>query len=148
MSLEFEFHLQFPCGSPLTELLDLCQVETSPNVNKNWETSESMHQGYNDIILLMSSQPIRISHQLFPCRYSNSRDIVASSLSFSGPPLENPGELACRLTSCILLGLECQIHVPMCKTIKMWWWIRIIFLIFVFYLTWDGCLSVKWWNTC
>ena len=35
MSLEFEFHLQFPCGSPLTELSDFCQVETSPNVNKN-----------------------------------------------------------------------------------------------------------------
>ena len=34
--------------------------------------------------LLMSSPPITISHRLFPCRYSNSRDVVASSPSF--PP--------------------------------------------------------------
>ena len=38
MSLEFEFHLQFPCGSPLTELSDFAnqrQAETSANVNKH-----------------------------------------------------------------------------------------------------------------
>ena len=29
--------------------------------------------------LLMSSPPINTSHQLFQCRYSNSRDVVASS---------------------------------------------------------------------
>ena len=33
--------------------------------------------------LLMSSPPISISHRLFRCRYSNSRDVVASSSSFS-----------------------------------------------------------------
>ena len=35
--------------------------------------------------LLMPSPPISISHRLFQCRYSNSRDVVASSPSFSGP---------------------------------------------------------------
>ena len=33
--------------------------------------------------LLMSSPPISILHRLFRCRYSNSRDVVASSPSFS-----------------------------------------------------------------
>ena len=35
--------------------------------------------------LLMSSTPISISHRLFRCRYSNSRDVVASFPSFSRP---------------------------------------------------------------
>ena len=35
--------------------------------------------------LLISSTPISISHRLFRCRYSNSRDVVASSLFFSRP---------------------------------------------------------------
>ena len=38
-SLEFEFHLQFPCGSPSTELSDFPQsareAVTSANVNKH-----------------------------------------------------------------------------------------------------------------
>ena len=33
--------------------------------------------------LLMPSPPISISHRLFRCRYSNSRDVIASSPSFS-----------------------------------------------------------------
>ena len=36
--LEFEFHLQFPCGSLLRELSDFRhqrEAETSPNVNKH-----------------------------------------------------------------------------------------------------------------
>ena len=40
--------------------------------------------------LLMSSQPISISHQLFWCRYSISRDRVASSPSFSCPAARAP----------------------------------------------------------
>ena len=32
--------------------------------------------------LLMSSPPISISHRLFRCRYSNSRDVIANSPSF------------------------------------------------------------------
>ena len=40
--------------------------------------------------LLMPSPPISISHRLFQCRYSNSRDVVASSPSFSGPAARAP----------------------------------------------------------
>ena len=40
--------------------------------------------------LLMSSPPISISHRLFRCRYSNSRDVVASSPSFSRPAARVP----------------------------------------------------------
>ena len=39
-SLEFEFHLQFPCSSPSTELSDSANqrdAETSANVNKHWK---------------------------------------------------------------------------------------------------------------
>ena len=39
-SLEFEFHLQFPCSSPSTELSDSAnqrEAETSANVNKHWK---------------------------------------------------------------------------------------------------------------
>ena len=47
--------------------------------------------------LLMSSPPISISHRLFRCRHSNSRDAVASCPSFSRPAARASGELACRL---------------------------------------------------
>ena len=47
--------------------------------------------------LLMSSPPISISHRLFRCRHSNSRDAVASCPSFSRLAARAPGELACRL---------------------------------------------------
>ena len=40
--------------------------------------------------LLMPSPPISISHRLFQCRYSNSRDVVASSPSFSDPAARVP----------------------------------------------------------
>ena len=40
--------------------------------------------------LLMPSPPISISHRLFQSRYSNSRDVVASSPSFSGHAARAP----------------------------------------------------------
>ena len=40
--------------------------------------------------LLMSSPPISILHRLFQCRCSNSRDVVASSPSFSRPAARAP----------------------------------------------------------
>ena len=40
--------------------------------------------------LLMSSPPISILHWLFQCRYSNSKDVVASSFSFSCPAARAP----------------------------------------------------------
>ena len=50
-----------------------CEVKTSSNVNKHWQTCAKG----NDVIT-----PISISHRLFRCRYSNSRDLVESSFSF------------------------------------------------------------------
>ena len=38
----------------------------------------------------MSSPPIRVLHRLFQCRYSNSRDVGASSPSFSSPVTRVP----------------------------------------------------------
>ena len=40
--------------------------------------------------LLMSYSPIIISHRLFPCRYSNSRDVVESPSSSSRPTARAP----------------------------------------------------------
>ena len=81
-SLEFEFHLQFPCGSPLTELSDFRQLARSGNER---ECKQTLKKQVPRLMtsLLMSSLPISISHRLFQCRYSNSRDVVASSPSFS-----------------------------------------------------------------
>ena len=82
-SLEFEFHPQFPCGSPSTELLDFCQSVQSGNKHECKQTLKNMS-------LLMSSPLISISHWLFQCRYSNSRNVVASSPSFSHPTTRSP----------------------------------------------------------
>ena len=40
--------------------------------------------------LLMSYSPITILHRLFPCRYSNSRDVVESASSTSRPTARAP----------------------------------------------------------
>ena len=40
MSLEFEFHLQFPCGSPSTELSDFRQSARSGNERECKQTSK------------------------------------------------------------------------------------------------------------
>ena len=66
------------------------EAEMSANVNKHWKHVPKVMTS-----LLMSSPPISISHRLFRCRYSNSRDVVASCPSFSRPA--PPPELACRL---------------------------------------------------
>ena len=58
------------------------KAETSANVHKHW--NETYAKG-NDIITHVISA-INILHRLFQCRYSNSRDIVASSPSFPRPP--------------------------------------------------------------
>ena len=89
-SLEFEFHLQFLCGSPSTEL-------SIPLSTNQWEVERAqMETNIEQYVprvmtsLLMSSPPISISHRLFQCRYSNSRDVIASSPSFSRPTARAP----------------------------------------------------------
>ena len=71
-----------PCGSPSTELSDFRQSARSENERKMLTNIEK-HVPRVMTSLLMSSPPISISHRLFRCRYSNSRDVVASSPSFS-----------------------------------------------------------------
>ena len=44
-SLEFEFHLQFPCGSQSTELSDLRQSARSPNDSECKQTLKNTCQG-------------------------------------------------------------------------------------------------------
>ena len=90
--LEFEFLLQFPCGSPSTELSDFRQSARSGN---KCECKHRLKNTWKHVprvmtSLLMSSPPISISHRLFRCRYSNSRDVVASSPSFSRPAARAP----------------------------------------------------------
>ena len=71
-------------SSPVAPCRLSCQIsanqgetETSANVNK--------HVARVVTSLLMSSQPISISHRLFRSRYSNSRDVDASSPPFPTP---------------------------------------------------------------
>ena len=69
MSLEFEFHPQFPCGSPLTELSDFGQSARSGNkreCNQTLKTRQSTRQEMTS--LLMSSPSISISHRFSRCR--------------------------------------------------------------------------------
>ena len=78
MSLEFEHHLQFPFGSPSTGLSDIHQsAQECKQISKKHVTRV--------MTSLLSSPPISILHQLFQCRYSKSRDVVASSPFFSCP---------------------------------------------------------------
>ena len=44
-SLEFEFHFQFPCGSPSTELSDFHQSEQSGNERECTQTLKNMCEG-------------------------------------------------------------------------------------------------------
>ena len=65
------------------------EVETSANVTKHWKHTWK-HAPRVMPSLLMSSPSISISHRLFQCRYSNSRDVAASSPSFSRPAARAP----------------------------------------------------------
>ena len=89
-SLEFKFNLQFPCGSPSTELSDFRQSARSRNEHKCKQTLENTLKHVSRVMtsLLMSSPPISISH-----RHLNSRDVVAL-FPFPASLSERPGELA------------------------------------------------------
>ena len=99
-SLQFQFHLQYPCGSLSIELSDFRQSAQSGN-----DCKCRCKQTLKNIIILMSSLPISISHQLFRCRFSNSRDIVASSPSFSCPATRAPRR-ACSQANLLLAKHE------------------------------------------
>ena len=87
-SLEFNFHLQFPCGSQSTGSLicaNQCEVETSTKVNKHWKTQAKGNDVITDVI--STNQHFAST---FSMRYSNSTDVVASSPSFFHPPPKAP----------------------------------------------------------
>ena len=86
-SLELEFRLQFPCGTPSTELSDFRQSEQSTNERECKPTLKHMWK--------MELTWISISHWLFRCRYSDSRDVVAGSPSFSCSTTRAPNRRAC-----------------------------------------------------
>ena len=60
LSLEFEFHLQFPCGSPSTELSDFRQSARYGNGREYKKTRKNVPKVMTS--LLMSSPPISIRH--------------------------------------------------------------------------------------
>ena len=83
-SLEFEYNLQYPCGSPSTELSDLRQSARSRNERKCEQTLRTRARVMTP--LPISYPPISVSNRFFSrCRYLNSRDEVASSSFFSCP---------------------------------------------------------------
>ena len=87
-SLEFDIPppitLSSGYGSPSTKLSDFRQSV--------WSGKERECKHVPRIItsLPMSSPPISISHRLFRSRYSNSRNVVASSPPFSRPVVRAP----------------------------------------------------------
>ena len=82
-------------NSPMAPLRLSCQISANQhkvetNAKKNmWRVMTSF---------LMLSPPISISHWLFRCTYSNSRDVVESSPSL--PPPQRPRDLARKLAYC------------------------------------------------
>ena len=93
------WNLNSAFNSPLAPRRLSCQISvnqrkagTSTNVNKHWKTRE------RSLLSLPISISHRISHRLFRCRYSNSRDVVASSPFFSRPAKRTPRR-ACSLAS-------------------------------------------------
>ena len=83
MSLEFEFHLQIiPLWLTINCQISTnqCEAETIANVNKHWKPRA---RGNYAITTIISAN--QHFHRLFWCRYSNSRDLVPSSPSFSCP---------------------------------------------------------------
>ena len=98
--LEFEFCLQFPCGSSSTELSDFCQSAGSRNERECKQTL--MRHALRVMTALLHCNVISTnqhSRRLFRYRYSNFRDVVASSPSFSCLPPEHPRQLAYKLSS-------------------------------------------------
>ena len=77
-----DLRLYFLSGSPSTELSDFRQSARSGNVRECKQTLKNTLK-MKLTSLLISSSPISIFHRLFRCRYSNSRDVVASSSSLS-----------------------------------------------------------------
>ena len=92
--LEFEFHLKFPCTSPLSELsisANQREAETSANVNKLLKTRAKG----NDVItnVFSTNQHFASTFSMHVLKFQRR----ICKLSFLFPPPERSGELARRL---------------------------------------------------
>ena len=85
------WNLNSTCGSPSTELSYFRQSARSGNER------ECKHVPSVIMSSLMSSPSITISHRLFRCRYSNSRDELQALPPFPAPKTKCPGALARKL---------------------------------------------------
>ena len=85
------WNLNSSFGSSSTELSDFRQSARSGNER------ECKHVPRVMMSSLMSSPPISISHRLFQCRYSNSRDELQALPPFPAPKKKCPGALARKL---------------------------------------------------
>ena len=131
MSLKFEFYLQFACGSLSTRLLDFWQSAQSGNEGEWKQTLKKTcrHAARVMTSLLMSSPPISISHWLFWCKFSNSRDIVASSPSSSCPETSLGKPKSCRLCYCqISVSHRDSILAQKLSSLSICWYIYHWFL--------------------
>ena len=108
-------NLNSTSNSPVAPLRLSCQIsanqreaEMSTNVNKHWK-----HVPRVMTSLLMSFPPISISHRLFWCGYSNSRDIVAIS-SLSCPAARASWRACLQATQLHDLQPSCSWASPLC----------------------------------
>ena len=84
-----EVILNFTSNSPVVPHQLSCQIsvnyhetETSANVNKHWKTGAKG----NDVITDFISANLHFASTFnFRCRYSNSRDLISSTVSFCRP---------------------------------------------------------------
>ena len=112
-SLEFEFLLQFPCGSSSTEVSYFHQSVwrgNEHNVNKHWKTCAKK----NDIITNVTSANQHIastfSTQIFKFQ---RRRYKLFFLLFPTPPPKRRGELACKLDHRLHVSLHLSNPSPL-----------------------------------
>ena len=79
VSLKFEFHLQFPCCSPSTELSDFRQSARSGNEHECKQTLKNT---------------LKIITNVISANKHFESTLLQALLPFPAPPLECPGELA------------------------------------------------------
>ena len=103
-SLEFEFHLQFPCGSASTELSHFAnqrEAETSTNVNKHWETLCA--KGNTAITNAISTNPHFASTFLMQIFKFQRR---SCKLSFLSLPNTREPQRACSQANLFIVGTD------------------------------------------
>ena len=92
-ALGLEFHLQFPCGSSSTELLDFRQSAQSGNERKCKQILKNTCQGNKVITNVISANQHFVS-TFSTQKFKFQRRSCKPSFLFPAPPSELPGELA------------------------------------------------------